>query len=51
MRSKGKEIRETSVGMIGSDNVFADLGLPDAETRLLKARPVSKIDDVSKSVD
>ena len=47
MRSKGKnEIRETSVGTIGSDNVFADLGLPDAETRLLKARLVSKIDDV-----
>jgi predicted XRE-type DNA-binding protein len=47
MRSKGKnEIRETAVGTIGSDNVFADLGLPDAETRLLKARLVSKIDDV-----
>jgi predicted XRE-type DNA-binding protein len=47
MRSKGKnEIRETSVGTVGSDNVFADLGLPDAETRLLKARLVSKIDDV-----
>src|SRR5262245_22225345 len=27
----------------GSDNIFADLGLPDAETHLLKAQIVSEI--------
>lgn len=34
------------MGTIGSGNVFADLGLPDDETRLLKAKLVSKVDDV-----
>ena len=34
------------MGTIGSGNVFADLGLPDAEIRLLKAKFVSKVDDV-----
>lgn len=38
--------RETALGTIGSGNVFADLGLPDAETLLLKSKLVSKIDDV-----
>ncbi len=28
---------------VGSDNIFADLGFPDAEMRLLKARIVSEI--------
>ena len=28
---------------LGSDNIFADLGLPDAETHLLKAQIVSEI--------
>ncbi|MET1045389.1 MAG: helix-turn-helix transcriptional regulator [Hyphomicrobium sp.] len=39
-------MRKTPVGVIGSDNVFADLGLPDADVRLLKSKLVSKIDDV-----
>ena len=30
----------------GSGNVFADLGLPDADTHLLKAELVSRIDDI-----
>jgi predicted XRE-type DNA-binding protein len=30
---------------IGSGNVFADTGLPDAETHLLKAQLVSRIQD------
>ena len=38
--------RRTALGTIGSGNVFADLGLPDDETRLLKAKLVSKVDDV-----
>jgi predicted XRE-type DNA-binding protein len=38
--------RQTSLGEIGSDNVFADLGLPNPEERLLKAKLVSKISDV-----
>jgi predicted XRE-type DNA-binding protein len=46
MRLKENEMTETDVGVIGSENIFADLGLPDAEARLLKAKLVSKIDDV-----
>lgn len=42
MRAK---LRETPMGTLGSGNVFADLGLTDAETRLLKAKLASKIDD------
>jgi predicted XRE-type DNA-binding protein len=30
----------------GSGNVFADIGLPDAETHLVKASLVSRIDDI-----
>ena len=30
----------------GSGNVFADLGFPDADTHLLKAELVSRIDDI-----
>lgn len=30
----------------GSGNVFADLGLPDAETQLLKAELVTRIDRI-----
>jgi predicted XRE-type DNA-binding protein len=29
-----------------SDNVFADLGLPDADTHMLKAELVSRIDEI-----
>lgn len=32
------KLQKTSIGEIGSDNVFADLGLPDAEERLRRAR-------------
>lgn len=46
MRSNRNKLRQTAIGTIGSDNVFADLGLPDAETRLLKSRLVGKIDEV-----
>jgi predicted XRE-type DNA-binding protein len=31
---------------VGSGNVFADVGLPDAELQLLKAEIVSRIDDI-----
>lgn len=31
---------------IGSGNVFADVGLPDAELHLLKAEIVNRIDDI-----
>src|SRR5436853_547218 len=31
---------------VGSGNVFADIGLPDAETHLLKAQLVSRIQDI-----
>ena len=41
--------RTTALGVIGSGNVFADLGLPDAETLLLKAKLVSRIDDAIKN--
>lgn len=33
-------MRKTSIGVVGSGNVFADLGLPDPETRLAKANVV-----------
>ncbi|MGH6960229.1 MAG: helix-turn-helix domain-containing protein [Dongiaceae bacterium] len=33
---------------VGSGNVFADVGLPDAELHLLKAEIVNRIDDILK---
>lgn len=33
----------------GSGNVFADLGLPDAETHLLKAQLVARIDAILRA--
>ena len=33
----------------GSGNVFADLGLPDADAHLVKAEPVSRIDDILRA--
>lgn len=33
----------------GSGNVFADIGLPDAETHLAKAELVSRIDDIIRA--
>jgi predicted XRE-type DNA-binding protein len=41
-----KRIAATSLGRLGSGNVFADLGLPNPEEELLKAKLVSKIADV-----
>lgn len=35
--------RETPVHELGPDNLYADLGLPDTEERLLKATLVSRI--------
>lgn len=46
MRSRTNKLRETAIGTIGSGNVFADLGLPDADNLLLKSRLVAKIDEV-----
>ncbi len=34
--------------LVGSSNVFADIGLPDADEHLLKAQLVYKIDVVMK---
>lgn len=41
-----KTDRNSPLGKIGSGNVFADLGLPNPEEDLLKAKLVSKISDV-----
>lgn len=38
--------RQTALGTVGSGNVFAGLGLPDPELRLLKSQLVAKIDEV-----
>lgn len=37
--------RQTVLGVIGSGNVFADLGFPDPETELSKANVVIEIDE------
>ena len=34
---------------VGSGNVFADIGLPNAEEHLLKAKIVSRLDDILKA--
>lgn len=41
-----KRTTATPLGKLGSDNVFADLGLPNPEGELLKAKLVSKIAEV-----
>lgn len=46
MSRNEKRTRTTALGELGSGNVFADLGLPNAEEELLKAKLVSKIGDV-----
>jgi predicted XRE-type DNA-binding protein len=46
MTSRKNELEESVLGTIGSGNVFADLELPDAENRLLKAKLVFKIGEV-----
>ena len=38
--------RELPEHYVGSGNVFADAGLPDAEVHLLKAQLVSRLDDI-----
>lgn len=43
--------RRTSLGTIGSGNVFADLGLPNPDEDFLKAKLVSKISDIIKRRD
>ncbi|MHC4042973.1 XRE family transcriptional regulator [Bradyrhizobium sp. 23AC] len=42
-------LRKTSLGMIGSGNVFADLGFADSETELTKANLVIAIDEAIKT--
>ena len=42
--------RETSIGVIGSGNVFADLGLPDIQTHLAKANVVIEMANVMKNL-
>ena len=44
--SPRKVARDDSRVVRGSGNVFADLGLPDAETHLLKADLVMRIDTI-----
>jgi predicted XRE-type DNA-binding protein len=46
MNRNNKRTTATPLGKIGSGNVFADLGLPNPEEELLKAKLVSKISDV-----
>ncbi|MBC9879937.1 XRE family transcriptional regulator [Bradyrhizobium sp. INPA01-394B] len=37
MTARHDGLRKAALGTIGSGNVFADLGLPDPETELMKA--------------
>jgi predicted XRE-type DNA-binding protein len=45
-RSNKRATTATPLGRLGSGNVFADLGLPNPEEELVKAKLVSKIADV-----
>lgn len=45
-RSSRRTTTVTPLGRLGSGNVFADLGIANADEELLKARLVSKIADV-----
>ena len=45
VETEAKDTTDTAVER-GSGNVFADLGLPDAEAHLVKAELVSRIDDI-----
>jgi predicted XRE-type DNA-binding protein len=38
------DVVRTATGTVGSENVFADLGLPNADIRLRKSKLASKID-------
>jgi predicted XRE-type DNA-binding protein len=46
MTQRENKNRETALGTVGSGNVFADLGLPNADELLCKAKLVSKIAEV-----
>jgi predicted XRE-type DNA-binding protein len=46
MSRNSRRTTATPLGNVGSGNVFADLGLPNPEEELLKAKLVSKISDV-----
>jgi predicted XRE-type DNA-binding protein len=46
MNRSSKRTTATPLGRLSSGNVFADLGLPNPEEELLKAKLVSKIADV-----
>jgi predicted XRE-type DNA-binding protein len=46
MNRNSKRTTATPLGRLGSGNVFADLGLPNPEEELLKAKLVSKIAEV-----
>ncbi|MBP1097509.1 XRE family transcriptional regulator [Bradyrhizobium diazoefficiens] len=46
MNRSSKRTTATPLGKLGSGNVFADLGLPNPEEELLKAKLVSKIAEV-----
>jgi predicted XRE-type DNA-binding protein len=51
MNQSNKRITATPLGRLGSGNVFADLGLPNPDEELLKAKLVSKIADVIEKRD
>ena len=46
MNRNSRQTTTTPLGRLGSGNVFADLGLPNPDEELLKAKLVSKIADV-----
>lgn len=46
MNRNSRQTTATPLGKLGSGNVFADLGLPNPDEELLKAKLVSKIADV-----
>ncbi len=46
MNRNSRQTTATPLGRLGSGNVFADLGLPNPDEELLKAKLVSKIADV-----
>jgi predicted XRE-type DNA-binding protein len=51
MSQNNKPGTATPLGRLGSGNVFADLGLPNPEEELLKAKLVCKIADVIEKRD
>jgi predicted XRE-type DNA-binding protein len=51
MNRNNKRTTATPLGRLGSGNVFADLGLPNPEEELFKAKLVSKIADVIEKRD